>query len=411
MYISVRGTPSPAGSGAAGRVPGTVVALGFVSLLTDISTEMVTAVLPLFVTVGLGLSPLAFGVLDGFYQAATAAARIGGGYAADRFGRPRAVAAVGYGLGIVSKALLLPASGLVALSGALGLDRIGKGLRTGPRDALIAGCSPPEALGRSFGVHRALDTLGALLGPVVAFYLLMAVPGDFDAVFTVSMCVAGLGVLLLLGKVAERPAGRAERASIRPREAVRLVLGRPRVRGMVLAAALMSGLTVSDAFIYLTLLDRGAVTANVFPLLFLGTGAVYLAAAVPLGRLADRYGRPRVFLAGHAAIVAAYVVASGADALPMAGLTLGLLGLYYAATDGVLPAATAAMVPGEWRATAISTLQTCVALGRGLAALAFGALWAVTGPSPALLGFAAALVVVLLVVAPTMLGRGERSAG
>ncbi|RBQ19718.1 MFS transporter [Spongiactinospora rosea] len=402
MYISVRGTPA-AGPGKAGRVPGTVVVLGLVSLLTDISTEMVTAVLPLFVTMGLGLSPLFFGLLDGFYQAGTAVARIGGGYAADRLGRPKAVAVAGYGLGVLSKAVLLPAAGFAALSGAIGLDRIGKGLRTGPRDALIAESSPPGALGRSFGVHRALDTLGALLGPVAAFYLLAVVPGDFDAVFTVSMCVAKLGVLLLIGKVAERPAAPATRPRVRPREALRPAARRTPMRRMLLAAAAMSALTVSDAFIYLTLLERGAVSAQIFPLLFLATGAVYLIGAVPLGRLADRYGRPRVFVAGHVAIVAAYVVASGADGLPAAGVTLALLGLYYAATDGVLPAAAAAMVPGEWRATAISALQTCVALGRGLAAVVFGALWAATGPAPALWAFAGGLAVVLLFAAPTLL--------
>lgn len=386
-------------------MPRTVVILGCVSLLTDISTEMVTAVLPLFVTAGLGLSPLAFGVLDSVYQAGSAAARIAGGYTADRLRRPKAVATAGYALGMASKLLLLPAASLGALSAAVGVDRVGKGLRTGPRDALIAGCSAPAVLGRSFGVHRALDTLGALLGPVLAFYLLVLAPGDFDMVFTVSMCIAGLGVLLLISKVAEDRPRDAARARISLAGAGRLIVGRRGVRRMLLAAALLSAMTVSDAFLYLTLLERDAVSTQLFPLLFVATSLVYLWAAIPFGGLADRFGRARMFVAGHVLIVAAYLVASGAGGFPAAALALGLLGLYYAATDGVLPAATSTLVPAEWRSTAISALQTCVAVGRSLAALAFGALWTVTGPSTGLMLFAGGLAVVLLLVGPGLVRR------
>lgn len=406
MYITVRNTHAPtAAPRTRSRVPRTVVVLGLVSLLTDISTEMVTAVLPLFVTAGLGLSPLAFGVLDSVYQAGSAASRILGGYAADRLRRPKAVASVGYGLGVVSKLMLLPASGLGALSGAIGVDRIGKGLRTGPRDALIAGASPPESLGRSFGVHRALDTLGALLGPVVAFYLLLAAPGDFDMVFVVSLCIAGLGVLLLLGKVAEARSDRdpAGRAQISLRGVGRLIAARPELRRMLVAAALLSALTVSDAFLYLTLLEQGAVSSRVFPLLFLATSLVYLVTAVPFGALADRFGRTRMFVAGHAMIVVAYLVAGSAGAWPAAAVALALLGLYYAATDGVLPAAASTLAPAEWRSTAISALQTCVALGRSVAAIVFGSLWAAIGPSTGLWLFAAGLVVALALVGPLLL--------
>ncbi|HWM09862.1 MAG TPA: MFS transporter [Solirubrobacteraceae bacterium] len=409
MYVSVRNVPvgSPPRA-ATRRVPRTVVVLGFVSLLTDVSTEMVTAVLPLFVTAGLGLSPLAFGVLDSVYQAGSAASRVAGGYAADRLRRPKAVATAGYALGMASKVLLLPAAGLGALSAAIGVDRIGKGLRTGPRDALIAAASAPEALGRSFGVHRALDTLGALLGPVLAFYLLLAAPGDFDMVFVVSACIAGLGVLLLVAKVAERPHGGPESPPrISLRGAGQLIARRKGMRRLMLAATVLSALTISDAFLYLALLEGGAVSSQAFPLLFLGTALVYLLAAVPLGELADRVGRARMFVAGHALIVCAYLAAGSASTWQAAALALGLLGLYYAATDGVLPAAASMLAPAEWRSTAISSVQTAVAVGRSGAALVFGSLWAVTGAATGLWLFAAALGVALLVVGP-LLVRGER---
>lgn len=412
MYISVRnvgaGNVRVAGAGSLSRVSRIVVILGCVSLLTDISTEMVTAVMPLFVTVALGLSPLAFGVLDSVYQAGSAVARIVGGYGADRLRRPKAVAVAGYGLGAAAKLLLLPATGVAALSGALGVDRIGKGLRTGPRDGLIAGASAPEALGRSFGVHRALDTLGALLGPVLAFYLLVVAPDDFHTVFLVSFCIAGLGVLLLVSKVPEsRPGPAATTTDINVAAALRLILGRSDVRRMAIAALGLSALTVSDAFLYLTLLEREAVSTRIFPLLFLATSLVYLVGAIPVGELADRHGRIRVFIAGHVSIVVAYLVASASGGLGTACVALALLGLYYAATDGVLPAATATLVPAEWRATAISTLQTCVAVGRSAAALFFGVLWAATDPSTSLAIFASSLAVVLMLVAPGLLRRAR----
>ncbi|MFI7067662.1 MFS transporter [Kribbella sp. NPDC050124] len=405
MYISIHNNPVRSRS-ATGRVPRTVVVLGLVSLLTDISTEMITAVLPLFITTALGLSPLAFGVLDSVYQAGTAATRLAGGYLADRLRRPKAVAAAGYALGGLGKLLLLPATGLATVSAALAMDRVGKGLRTGPRDALIAGCSAPDALGRAFGVHRALDTLGALLGPVVAFYLLMLAPGDFDMVFVVSACVAGLGVVLLVSRVRE---GRSEAhpARVTLSDAARLVMRQPGFRRMLIAAGLLSAMTISDAFIYLALLERGAVSSSMFPLLFLATSLVYLVGAVPFGRLADRGGRRTMFVCGHAGIVGAYVVAAVADGMLGAGVALVLLGLYYATTDGVLPAAASTLVPAEWRATAISALQTCVAVGRSIAALGFGALWAATTPRFALLSFTAGLVVALSLAAPALLRRGN----
>lgn len=422
MYISVRNAPTtaPPRSRRRGRVPGTVFVLGFVSLLTDISTEMVAAVLPLFVTAGLGLSPLAFGIVDSVYQAGTAAARVAGGYVADRWNRPKGVATTGYALGAAAKVLLLPVTSLAGLSAAVATDRLGKGIRTGPRDALIAGSSSPDMLGRAFGVHRTLDTAGAMLGPVLAFYLLLAAPADFDLIFTVAACFAGLGVLLLIGRVRpDRPrlhpvpvartdvTAAPDRAADggggdgavagRPAPALRQLFTRSTgFRRLLLVALPLSALTISDAFIYLTLLERGLVTSTQFPLLFLATSATYLAAAVPVGRLSDRLGRTRVFLAGHLLVVCTYLVAGSADTLTATLAALGMLGLYYAATDGVLPAAASPLVPSQWRSTAISALQTAVAVGRAAAALTFGAVWAAQGYQAALWLFAAGLAVAVL---------------
>lgn len=163
MYPSLRSAPPVPVAGAdavpgtpRARVGGTVFALGTVSLLTDVSSEMVAAVLPIYLTIALGLSPLAFGVIDGVYQGATVFVRLAGGYVSDRIGRPKAVAQVGYGLSVVTKLGFISAGGQAgALTVMVALDRSGKGIRTAPRDALIAGSVHPSILGRAFGVHRA----------------------------------------------------------------------------------------------------------------------------------------------------------------------------------------------------------------------------------------------------------------
>ncbi|NUS13138.1 MAG: MFS transporter, partial [Streptomyces sp.] len=208
MYVSESRASTPAvASPAAARGPrpgrrsavaSTVLALGAVSLVTDVSSEMVTAVLPLYLVTGLGLSPLGFGLLDGVYNGFSALVRLVGGHLADRGGRHKRVAVLGYGLSALCKPLLLAVHTLPLIGAVLAADRTGKGLRTAPRDALISLSSDPRTRGRAFGVHRAMDTTGALLGPLVAFLILRRAADGYDAVFTVSFCVAAVGVLVLL---------------------------------------------------------------------------------------------------------------------------------------------------------------------------------------------------------------------
>ncbi len=159
MYVSVRDRPAAPADRRAGRVATTVLLLGVVSMLTDVSSEMVAAVLPLYLTAHVGLGYLAYGFVDGLYQGVSAVVRIAGGYAGDRGGRPKWIAAAGYGISALSRIALLPAQGLFAVTAVITGDRLGKGLRTAPRDALIAGASDPAMLGRAFGVHRTLDTV------------------------------------------------------------------------------------------------------------------------------------------------------------------------------------------------------------------------------------------------------------
>ncbi|MFD2091847.1 MFS transporter [Blastococcus deserti] len=397
MYPSVRDLPGTrTAGGVQGRVGGTVLALGTVSLLTDISSEMVTAVLPVYLTLALGLSPLAFGFLDGIYQGVSVLVRLVGGYAADRSGRPKATAQLGYGLSAACKLGLVTATSAGGIGAVLAVDRTGKGLRTAPRDALIAAAVPPALLGRAFGVHRAMDTAGAMLGPLLAFALLVYLPGDYDSVFLTSFAVAVLGCAALWAFVRERPA-LPGRDPVRVR-ALRGLVADARLRRVALVSLALGLLTVSDGFLYLLLRDRGAVDATFFPLLFVGTAAVYLVLAVPLGRLADRMGRVPVLLGGHVALLLTYLTFLDTDLLGGAVLVaavLGGLGVYYAATDGVLAAVAARLTEERLRATGIALVQTAVAAGRLFSAILFGFLWTAWDQHIALVLFAAALGVAL----------------
>lgn len=396
------------GRRAAG-VGSTAIALGAVSLLTDLSSEMVTAVLPLYLVVGLGMSPLAFGFLDGLYNGVTAFVRLLGGHLADRWSQHKLVAGIGYGLSAVCKPfLLLSGASTTALSATLIVDRVGKGIRTAPRDALISLSVDDAHQGRAFGVHRAMDTAGALMGPLVAFALLWFAADAFDAVFMVSFCVATLGVIVLIAFVP----GRKSMPGATPRPTLRQTVGilaEPKFRRLLIAATILGLATIGDGFLYLGLQERLQLDVAFFPLLPLGSALVYLLLAVPMGRLADRIGRRLPFLLGNLALLGAYSTLL----LPIEGplllvLMLALLGIFYAATDGVLMALAGPGIPRERRAGGLALLQTGQATGRLFAAVMFGAAWTFWGVATALA--VAAVVLLLALIAAAVLIRPEPQA-
>ncbi|MCW2912029.1 MAG: multidrug-efflux transporter [Actinomycetia bacterium] len=379
-----------------------VLMLGTVSLVTDISSEMVTAILPLYLVLSLGLTPLQFGVLDGMYFGVTALVRLLGGHLADRWQRRKLIAGFGYGLSAICKlGLLVVGPSPLALGAVLAADRTGKGLRTAPRDALITLSTDPKNLGMAFGVHRAMDTAGALAGPLVAFAVLWAAPGAYDAVFVVSCCIAMLGVLLLVAFVRDQQT-RIRSSVVSIRAALRLLADR-RFGRMCAATALLGLVTISDSFVYLLLQRRLGIAAGYFPLLPLGTAASFLVLALPLGRLSDRVGPRAVFLGGHIALLGAYVLLRGPfGGLPMLICVLTLHGAFYAATDGVLMAAAGPLLPDELRTSGVAVLQTGQAVARLMSSVLIGALWTVWGVSAAVTASAVALGLMLLVAVPLL---------
>ncbi|KGN41242.1 major facilitator transporter [Knoellia aerolata DSM 18566] len=390
MYVSFRNLPVDRRAGSRSRraaVPRTVVLLGLTSLFTDISSEMLTAVLPVFLVLQLGLSPAQFGLVDGLYRGVAGVSTMAAGVLSDWLRRPKLVASVGYGLSAVTRPMLLLASTAVGVAGLISVDRVGKGIRTAPRDAMIATASHPSDLGYNFGVHRALDTIGAMLGPLVAFGVLMLVPGQFDAVFVVSAAFGFVGLAVLVLLVPGHPPSAAPRAA--PTAATAAAPSRPRLTRTDLTALLhsrafvrrvgLAGLltvfTVSDAFVFLALLDRDENLARVFPLLAVGLALAYTVFAVPVGRVADRWGRMRVYLAGHVALLGVYAVVVGSlGTVATAVVALLLMGLYYAATDGVLAAAVSATLPEVSRASGLSLARTVVAVAAFVSSVGFGLL-------------------------------------
>src|SRR4051812_29361452 len=347
------------------RVAPIVWYLGITSFFTDVSSEMVSSILPIYLVSYLRLSPLTFGAIDGLYQGFAAIARLAGGFFADRWRNHKAVAAFGYALSAACRLGLLAAGNAWSLlAGTIAIDRTGKGIRTAPRDAMISLNTDRADLASAFGVHRALDAAGAMLGPLVAFILLSFVSGGFDAIFVASFCVAiiGVGVIVLFVDDSKQAPMDAPRVSFTGTIGLLRI---PAFRNLCAAGSALSLATISDSFIFLTLQRTATFGSQYFPLLYVGVAAFNSVFAVPIGRLADRRGRWRVFLVGHLMLLFVYlmVIAPHAGAVAVV-VALLLSGVYYAATDGVLAASASAALPQHLIGSGLALMATTTNLGR-----------------------------------------------
>jgi MFS family permease len=361
---------------------------------------MVSSILPAYLFVHLQLSPVQFGLVDGLYQGVTAIARLASGVVADRWRGYKLVAAVGYGLSAVCKlGLLASGSAWSVFATILSLDRVGKGIRTAPRDALISLATRPQDLASAFGVHRAMDTIGVFVGPLLAFWILSSMPGRFDAVFVISFAAALIGVAVLILLVDDRR-GRVGDGTPHVAIDLRGLLRNRAFVSIALVAMLTNFAVISDAFLYLLLQWRRGGGAESIPLLYAGTAGAYLVLAVPMGRLADRVGRARVFLMGQVFMIAVYaVVARTQVEWWTLGVCLLLNGAYYAATDGVVAALVSGVTRSEVRASGLAALTTGTSLTRLAGSVLVGLIWSWRGPGTVARLALVATILVLIVSA------------
>jgi MFS family permease len=373
-----------------------VVALGFTSFFTDISAEMVNATLPIYLSFVLRLAPFQLGIIDGVYQGATVLVRLVSGVWADRTRRHKEAAVMGYGLSAFSKLGLLLIGGSAGWAGIIGItimDRIGKGIRTSPRDAMIAASVPDERLATAFGVHRTMDTAGAMLGPLLASAVLWLTGSAYDAVFVVSLCFAFIG-LAVLGVFVHKPNAAPDVGTLAPKP-VRVadglkLLNEPRFRRVALIGVLLSLATVGDGLLHLNLQRKLDLMPGVFPLLYVFVAMVYMLFAIPLGRLADRFGRERMFLLGYVPLGLVYGllwVNQGASGVLVLVVYVLLLGVYYAATEGILIAIASSLLPEAIRTSGLALFTSFTGMARLVASVLFGAAWSAFGSDQSLLIF------------------------
>jgi len=362
-----------------------VFLLGLVSLCTDASSEMIYPLVPLFLAQTLKAPVAIIGIIEGLAEATAGVFKGVSGWISDRVGRRKGLVVSGYGLAALAKPLLALAAAWPLVLAARVLDRFGKGLRTAPRDALLADSTRAEVRGRAFGFHRSADQIGAVAGPLSALPLLAAFQGNYRALFVAAFVPALLGVALL-GAVSEtgRPAARGTQ----PPATLRLA-GVPRFRRFLLIMLLFALGNSSDMFLILRARQLGYATGAIV-LLFAAFNLTYVFSAYPAGGLSDRLGRRRLLAVGLGLFALVYLGFGIAPQPVWLWLLFPIYGLYMGLTDGVSRAFVVDLVPTEQRGTALGIYSMAVGLTAFLASALAGGLWQWLGP-PAPFLFGAAL--------------------
>ena len=360
-------------------VPPGVWVLGFVSLLMDVSSEMIHSLLPLYLTVALGASALTVGIIEGVAESTALIVKVFSGALSDRLRKRKSISAFGYGLAALSKPLFALATGPLLVFVARFLDRIGKGIRGAPRDALIADLTPREQRGAAFGLRQSLDTVGAFAGPLIAMALMLAWSDDFRAVFWVAVIPAILSFSLILFAVRE-PArvGDGGNEKVRFEKALVKKLG-PAFWAVTAAGGALTLARFSEAFLILRAQDLGLAVA-LAPLVLVGMNVVYAATAYPVGKLADRMPPATLLYAGIAMLIASDAALALAANMAMLSLGVALWGLHMGFTQGLLSAMVAQAAPASLRGTAFGMFNLVSGVAMLAASALAGALWQFVGP-------------------------------
>jgi MFS family permease len=382
------------------RIPAGVWILGCVSMLMDVSSEMIHALLPIYLVAVLGASALTVGVIEGIAEATALIIKIFSGALSDWLGKRKMLAAVGYGLAAFTKPIFPLAPTIGWLVAARFIDRIGKGIRGAPRDALVADLTPEELRGASFGLRQSLDTIGAFLGPLLAIVLMLLTLNDFTLVFWIAVVPAFLSFFLILFAVdePERPAGL--RRVKNPISRAELGLLGSAYWWVVAVATVFTLARFSEAFLLLKAQSVGLAIALV-PAVLVLMNVAYALSAYPAGVLSDRIDRSTVLIAGLILLVVADVVLALSP--DIWGVAIGIIawGLHMGLTQGLLAAFVADTAPAELRGTAYGVFNLASGVAILAASVIAGALWDWTGPTGTFLtgaAFAALSVVGLLLI-------------
>lgn len=380
-----------------------VFAAGLVSFFMDVSSEMVYPLVPLFLANVLGVNKSVIGLIEGIAESTASLLKVFSGWFSDRIGRRKGLMGVGYAVSVLSRPLIALAVAWQHILASRFIDRFGKGIRTAPRDAIIAESSDPGVMGRAFGFHRAMDTLGAVIGPALAFFLLSAFTGDFRKVFWVSMIPGIIAVALIIFLIKERKKVLPER-----HERPKLTLAHFdwRFKFFVVITTLFAIGNSSDVFLILRSQQLGITTAMI-PVVYLTFNLVYALSAIPAGIAADRFGKKRVVLVGFILFALIYYGFAVAGSATAAWVLFGLYGVFMGLTEGVQKAFLTTIIPPDFKATAFGVYNTAVGLALFPASLIGGWLWDRVSPAATFYyGSAMAAVSTLLfIVFIAVLGR------
>lgn len=362
-----------------GKIPSGVWVLGFVSMLMDISSEMIHSLLPLFMVGVLGASAFTVGLIEGIAESTALIVKVFSGALSDYLGKRKALAVLGYALGALTKPLFAIASATGMVLVARFLDRVGKGIRGAPRDALVADIAPPEARGAAFGLRQSLDTVGAFLGPLLAVGLMLLWADDFRAVFWVAVIPGLLAVILLVAGVHE-PARHQGEKKVNPIRRDNLGrLGAP-YWWVVGVGAVFTLARFSEAFLVLRAQQGGIPTALV-PLVMVAMNVVYAASAYPFGRLSDRMSHKALLGWGLVVLIAADLVLAADDRWMTVLAGVSLWGIHMGMTQGLLATMVADTAPADLRGTAFGFFNLVSGIAMLIASAVAGLLWDSLGAS------------------------------
>jgi len=380
-------------------LPAAIWMLGFVSLLMDISSEMVHSLLPVFMVTVLGASALTVGLIEGLAEATALIVKVFSGALSDYWGRRKPLAVLGYSLGALSKPLFALAGSAGFVMGARLIDRVGKGIRGAPRDALVAEIAPAEMRGAAFGLRQSLDTVGAFLGPLVAMGLMLLWANDFRAVFWVAVIPGVLAVaLLLLGvREPERAATRTPVNPIRRENLARL----PRAYWWVVAVgAIFTLARFSEAFLVLRA-EQGGLALALVPLVLIGMNVVYSLTAYPFGKLSDRMDHRVLLALGLLVLIGADAALAWSNHWGWVWLGVSLWGLHLGMTQGLLATMVADTAPADLLGTAYGFFNLVSGVAMLVASVLAGLLWDRFGASTTFLAGAGFCVAALLALGLT----------